>query len=133
MPEVTPFMPFLKGLIAERGGSLSIASGCAREYGIPTVVGVNGLMGTIHNGDVIPGRWIKGNRGYNEVVDCHGQTRGSITYTLCVMKDVLIHASNVRVFVGIVNFLMAGRIAWRWTNFYNADTFTTIPCGMVHP
>ncbi len=65
LPEVTPFMPFLKGLIAERGGSLSIASGCAREYGIPTVVGVNGLMGTIHNGDVIR---VDGSRGTVDIM-----------------------------------------------------------------
>jgi pyruvate,water dikinase len=52
-PALAPFMPFLKGLVAERGGMLSIASGYAREYGIPAVVGVKGLMDTIHNGDVI--------------------------------------------------------------------------------
>ena len=52
-PELAPFMPFLKGLVAQRGGLLSIASGYAREYRIPAVVGVEGLMDAVRDGDVI--------------------------------------------------------------------------------
>ena len=65
LPEVAPFMPFIKGLITERGGSLSITSGYAREYGIPAVVGVKGLMGSIRNGDVIR---LDGSRGTIEKI-----------------------------------------------------------------
>ena len=65
LPEVAPFMPFIKGLITEQGGSLSIASGYAREYGIPAVVGVRGLMGSILNGDVIR---LDGSRGTIEKI-----------------------------------------------------------------
>jgi pyruvate, water dikinase len=70
-PKVAPFMPFLKGLIAERGGPLAIASGYAREYGIPGVVGVRELMRTIRNGDVIR---VDGSKGTVEIV---GRCRGS--------------------------------------------------------
>lgn len=52
-PSLIPFMPFLGGVCTERGGTLSIASGYARKYGVPAVVGVKGLMGVIRNGDVI--------------------------------------------------------------------------------
>lgn len=52
-PELEPFMPFLKGIVAGRGGLLSIASAKAREYKIPAVVGVKGIMDAVHNGDVI--------------------------------------------------------------------------------
>ena len=52
-PKLAPFMPFLKGLVTEQGGLSAIASGYAREYGIPAVVCIKGLMDTIHNGDVI--------------------------------------------------------------------------------
>jgi len=53
LPTLMPFMPYLGGLITERGGSLSIASQYAREYGIPAVFGVDGLMNAIRKGDVI--------------------------------------------------------------------------------
>ncbi len=53
LPEITHFVPILGGLVAERGGSLSIASRYAREHEIPAVFGVRGLMGAVQNGDVI--------------------------------------------------------------------------------
>jgi len=59
-PKLAPFMPFLRGLVAERGGLSAIASGYARGYGIPAVVGIKGLMDTIHNGDIIR---VDGERG----------------------------------------------------------------------
>ncbi|HYA43601.1 MAG TPA: PEP-utilizing enzyme [Syntrophobacteraceae bacterium] len=52
-PELAPFIPFLKGFVAERGGLLSNASGYARQYGIPAVVGATGIMDSVHDGDVI--------------------------------------------------------------------------------
>jgi len=53
LPTLMPFMPCLDGLVTERGGCLSIASQYAREYGIPAVFGVEGLMDAIREGDVI--------------------------------------------------------------------------------
>ena len=67
-PKVAPFMPFLRGLIAERGGPLAIASGYAREYGIPGVVGVKGLMDTVRNGDVIR---VDGSKGTVEIIEAN--------------------------------------------------------------
>ena len=64
-PKVAPYMSFLKGLIAERGGPLCIASEYAREYEVPAVVGVKGLMGTIRNGDVVR---IDGSRGTVDII-----------------------------------------------------------------
>ena len=64
-PELAPFMPFLRGLVAERGGLLSVASGYARMYEIPAIVDVKGLMDTIHNGDVIR---VDGSTGTVEII-----------------------------------------------------------------
>jgi pyruvate,water dikinase len=64
-PALAPYMPFLRGLVAGRGGPNCIASGYAREHEIPAVVGVEGVMNAIHNGDVIR---IDGSRGTVEVI-----------------------------------------------------------------
>jgi len=53
LPKMVPFMPSLGGLIAERGGALSIASGYAREYRIPAVLGLDGVMDAINDGDIV--------------------------------------------------------------------------------
>mgnify|MGYP001083275062 CR=1 FL=1 len=53
LPEFAHFIPLLGGLIAERGGCLSIASRYARECGIPAVFGVEGLLDAVQSGDVI--------------------------------------------------------------------------------
>jgi phosphoenolpyruvate-protein kinase (PTS system EI component) len=58
-------MLFLRGLVAGRGGSTCIVSGYAREYDIPAVVGLEGVMGAIHNGDIIR---IGGSRGTVEII-----------------------------------------------------------------
>ena len=59
------FLPFLGGLATERGGILSISSAYARKYEVPAVVGVNGLTGFLHNGDVIR---IDGSRGRVDII-----------------------------------------------------------------
>ena len=64
-PKLAPFMPLLRGLVAERGGPLCIASGYAREYEVPSVVGVKGIMDGLHNGDFIR---IDGARGVVDVI-----------------------------------------------------------------
>jgi pyruvate,water dikinase len=59
LPVLLPFIPFLGGLVAERGGSLSIVSQYARAFEVPAVFGVEGVMGVIHDGDVVrlDGSW----------------------------------------------------------------------------
>lgn len=46
-----PLFPSLKGLLVERGSLLSHSAVLARELGIPTVVGVAGLLESVHSGD----------------------------------------------------------------------------------
>jgi pyruvate,water dikinase len=64
-PTLAPYMRFLRGLVAEQGGPQCIASGYAREFEIPAVVGLRGVMGAIRNGDVIR---IDGSRGTVEAI-----------------------------------------------------------------
>lgn len=46
-----PLFPSVKGLLIERGSTLSHSAVLARELGIPAVVGVPGLMSTIRDGE----------------------------------------------------------------------------------
>jgi phosphohistidine swiveling domain-containing protein len=64
-PALAPYMSFLKGLIAERGGPLCIAAGYARESEVTAVVGVKGVMDAVRDGDVIR---IDGSRGTVEII-----------------------------------------------------------------
>ncbi len=64
-PALAPYMRFLRGLVAGRGGSNCIASTCAREHEIPAVVGLTGVMRAIRDGDVIR---IDGSTGTVEIV-----------------------------------------------------------------
>lgn len=64
-PKLAPFVPLLKGLVAGRGGPLSIASSYAREYGVPAVVGVKGIGDTLRNGDFVR---VDGSTGIIEVI-----------------------------------------------------------------
>jgi len=43
-PELAPWLPGLAGLVAETGGTLSHLAILAREYGVPTVVGVHDAL-----------------------------------------------------------------------------------------
>lgn len=65
LPAVMPFMHLPGGLITERGGSLSIASRYARMYEIPAVIGVDGLMNTIKDGDVVR---VDGSKGTVDII-----------------------------------------------------------------
>jgi pyruvate,water dikinase len=57
-------IPGLAALATERGGTLAIASGVAREHGIPAVVGAAGLTGMIKDGDIIR---VDGTKGTVEI------------------------------------------------------------------
>lgn len=52
-PYLAGLMGKLKGLVTEQGGRLTIAARYAREHQVPHVAGVNGLMGTIRNGQMV--------------------------------------------------------------------------------
>ncbi len=58
-------IPKLGALATERGGALAIASGVARDHGIPAVVGAAGLTGMIKDGDII---CVDGTKGTVEIV-----------------------------------------------------------------
>ncbi|WP_447973864.1 PEP/pyruvate-binding domain-containing protein [Nitrospira sp. Kam-Ns4a] len=52
-PVWTPLFPLVRGLVAEMGGMLSHGAILAREYGLPTVVNVPGIMDRLQDGDLI--------------------------------------------------------------------------------
>jgi pyruvate,water dikinase len=58
-------IPRLAALATERGGTLAITSGVAREHGVPAVVGAAGLAGMIKTGDIIR---VDGTTGTVEIV-----------------------------------------------------------------
>ena len=50
-PGWAPLFPLARGILVERGSSLSHSAILARELGIPAVVGVPGLLRTVRDGD----------------------------------------------------------------------------------
>ena len=58
-------IPRLAALATERGGTLAIAPGVARDRGIPAVVGATGLMGMVKDGDIIR---VDGTKGTVEII-----------------------------------------------------------------
>lgn len=52
-PGWVPLYPSISGLLIERGSILSHSAIVAREMGIPTIVGIRGLTGTLKSGDVV--------------------------------------------------------------------------------
>ena len=59
-PKLYRFIPHAKALITEQGGPLATACIFAREHGIPAVVGVKGILDSIHDGDLVR---VDGERG----------------------------------------------------------------------
>jgi pyruvate,water dikinase len=52
-PGWVPLYPAVSGILIERGSVLSHSAVVAREMGIPTIVGINGLLKHVHDGDVV--------------------------------------------------------------------------------
>jgi pyruvate,water dikinase len=52
-PGWVPLYPSVSGLLIERGSILSHSAIVAREMGIPTIVGIPGLVGTLKTGQVV--------------------------------------------------------------------------------
>ena len=52
-PGWVPLYPSVSGLLIERGSILSHSAIVAREMGIPTIVGILGLVGTLQTGQVV--------------------------------------------------------------------------------
>ena len=61
-----PVFFLIKGLVMERGGMLSHGAILAREYGIPTVVGVRNATKQISTGQIVT---VNGDRGIVQIVD----------------------------------------------------------------
>ena len=61
-----PVFFLIKGLVMERGGMLSHGAILAREYGIPTVVGIRNATQRIATGQTI---YVNGDRGVVQIVD----------------------------------------------------------------
>jgi phosphohistidine swiveling domain-containing protein len=64
-PAWTPLFGVVAGLVTEFGGLLSHAGVVAREYGLPAVLGVPGVMSRISNGDLLT---VEGHLGLVTVV-----------------------------------------------------------------
>ena len=60
-----PVFPLISGLVVERGGMLSHGAIIAREFGIPSVVGVRDATRRISHGSVVR---VDGNRGTVEIL-----------------------------------------------------------------
>lgn len=56
----TPYFPLLAGVVTEIGGPLSHGAVVAREYGLPCVVGLEGITTMLNSGDYIQ---LDGNTG----------------------------------------------------------------------
>jgi pyruvate,water dikinase len=52
-PGWTPIFGTLAGLVTERGGQLSHGAVIAREYGLPAVSGIAGLLGILREGEML--------------------------------------------------------------------------------
>ena len=70
-PSWTPLFVTIAGLVTEVGGLMTHGAVIAREYGLPTVVGVERATQLIHDGDKIR---VHGAEGYVEI----DLTQGSI-------------------------------------------------------
>jgi len=64
-PDLAVVMPKLGAMVTEIGGVFAVASGLARWYKIPAVVGAAGITKIIKNGDIIK---VDGNTGTVEIV-----------------------------------------------------------------
>jgi pyruvate,water dikinase len=52
-PGWVPLYPAVSGLLIERGSILSHSAIVAREMGIPTIVGIPGLLAALHDGQIV--------------------------------------------------------------------------------
>lgn len=52
-PGMAPVMGIAGGLIAEMGGTLSHGAIIAREFGLPTLVNLSGIMNVLHDGELV--------------------------------------------------------------------------------
>ncbi len=64
-PDLITYMPFIKGLVTEKGGSMTSAAWHARRNGIPAVAGIVGIMDSIKDGDIL---CIYGTKGVVEII-----------------------------------------------------------------
>uniref|UniRef100_UPI000A987E76 PEP-utilizing enzyme n=1 Tax=Neobacillus fumarioli TaxID=105229 RepID=UPI000A987E76 len=65
-PGWTPLFHSAKALVMEVGGMMTHGAVVAREYGIPSVVGIDNATKVIKNGDYIR---VDGTQGYVQILD----------------------------------------------------------------
>ena len=65
-PGWVPLYPSVSGVLIERGSVLSHSAIVAREMGLPTIVGIDGLMNALQTGDVVR---MDGESGTVEIVE----------------------------------------------------------------
>jgi pyruvate,water dikinase len=65
-PGWVPLYPTVSGILIERGSLLSHSAVVAREMGIPTIVGITGLLNTVQSGQILK---MDGRAGTVEVVE----------------------------------------------------------------
>jgi len=58
--DLSPWFGMAAAVVTERGGLLDHAAVLVREYGVPAVFGVAGLLDTVVDGDIL---WVDGGRG----------------------------------------------------------------------
>jgi phosphohistidine swiveling domain-containing protein len=63
--DLIPFIPRLGGLVTELGGALATVLDYARQFGVPAVVGVKGLMETVRDGETL---WVDADFGVIAVI-----------------------------------------------------------------
>lgn len=67
-PGWVPLYPAVSGILIERGSVLSHSAVVAREMGIPTIVGIRGLLARVKSGDTVR---MDGRSGLVEVIESH--------------------------------------------------------------
>jgi pyruvate,water dikinase len=71
-PELAMVIMKARAMATEYGGQGAAASGFAREYGIPAVVGVEGLVETVKDGDLLR---VDGTKGTVEILGLNAGRR----------------------------------------------------------
>jgi len=72
-PGWVPLYPAVSGILIERGSILSHSAVVAREMGIPTIVGINGLLKHVQDGDTVT---MDGSSG---IIQLHDEAEESVT------------------------------------------------------
>lgn len=87
-PGWVPLYPAVSGILIERGSVLSHSAVVAREMGIPTIVGIRGLLKHVSSGDIVK---MDGRSGVVEVVDSTQQEATVASDEVATQSDTSRH------------------------------------------